>query len=88
MAFEKEHEEFSVIEINLNIVKNDSEEYPYNENNLYLESNNVGYDDIIWMNCIYNYYTFHLKFKTINNFFFKTMFKPIKKTYRKEETKY
>ncbi len=40
------------------------------------------------MNYIYNYYIFYLGFKAINNFFFKTIFKPIKKVYRKEETKY
>ncbi len=40
------------------------------------------------MNCIYNYCTFHLKFKTINNFFFKAMFKLIKKAYTEEKTRY
>ena len=40
------------------------------------------------MNYIYNYYIFYLRFKTINNFFFKTMFKLIKKVYKEKETKY
>ncbi len=40
------------------------------------------------MNCIYDYYIFYLKFKTINNFFFKIMFKPMKKIYKEEEIKY
>ncbi len=40
------------------------------------------------MNYIYNYYTFHLRFKIINNFFLKTIFKPMKKIYKKEETRY
>ncbi len=40
------------------------------------------------MNYIYNYYTFYLKPKATNNFFFKTIFKPIKKTYRKEEIRH
>ncbi len=40
------------------------------------------------MNCIYNYYILHLRFKTTNNFFFKTIFKFIKKVYREEETRY
>ena len=40
------------------------------------------------MNCIYNYYVFYLRSKTINNFSFKTIFKPIKKAYREEKTRY
>jgi len=40
------------------------------------------------MNCIYNYYTLHLKFKAINNLFFGAIFKPIRKPYKKEETRY
>ncbi len=40
------------------------------------------------MNYIYNYYIFHLKSKTTYNFFFKTMFKLIKKVYKEEETRY
>ncbi len=47
LVFEEEYEEFTVIRVNFNIVKNDSEEYLYDENNLYFESNNVGYNDII-----------------------------------------
>ena len=34
------------------------------------------------------YFTRNLRFKTINNFFFKPIFKLIKKIYRKEETKH
>ncbi len=47
LAFEKEHKEFIVIKINFNTVKNNDEEYLYNEDNLYFESNNVGYNNII-----------------------------------------
>ena len=47
LVFEEEYEEFTVIRVNFNIEKNDSEEYLYDENNLYFESNNVGYNDII-----------------------------------------
>ena len=85
---EREYKEFIVIGINLNIVRNDGEEYLYNEDDFYLESNNVGYNGIIQMNCIYNYCIFHLRFTTINNFFFKIIFKSIKKIYREEEIKH
>ncbi len=47
LVFEREYKEFIVIRINLNIVRNNSEKYLYNKDNLYLESNNVGYNDII-----------------------------------------
>ncbi len=47
LTSEREYKEFTVIGVNLNIIRNDNEEYPYNEDNLYLESNNIGYDDII-----------------------------------------
>ncbi len=47
LVFEREYEEFIIIKVNFNIVKNDSEEYLYNEDDLYLESNNIGYDGII-----------------------------------------
>ncbi len=40
------------------------------------------------MNCIYNYYIFHLRSKAINNFFFKTIFGSIKKIYREKETRH
>ncbi len=40
------------------------------------------------MNYIYNYYILHLRSKATNNFFSKTMFKPIKKTYKEEETRH
>ncbi len=45
--FKREYKEFTVIKINLNTVKKDNEEYPYNENNLYLKLNNIGYHNII-----------------------------------------
>jgi len=69
LVFEREYEEFIVIDVNLNIVRNDDEEYLYEENDLYLELNNIRYYSIVWINCIYNYYIFYLKFKVINNFF-------------------
>ncbi len=46
LAFKKEYKEFTVIRINLNTVKNDNKEYPYNKDNLYLEFNNAGYNNI------------------------------------------
>src|SRR6266566_6358213 len=84
----REYKEFIVMDINLNIARNDDEKYLYNEDNLYLEPNNAGYNNIIWMNCIYNYYIFYLRFKTINNFFLRIMFKFIRKVYRKEKIRY
>ncbi len=47
LTLEKEYKEFTVIKINLNIARNNNEEYPYNKDNLYLKSNNTGYNDII-----------------------------------------
>ncbi len=40
------------------------------------------------MNYIYDYCVFYLKFKVINNFFFKTMFRFMKKAYKEEKTKH
>ena len=40
------------------------------------------------MNCIYDYYIFYLKSKAIYNFFFKTIFKLIKKMYKEEKIRY
>ncbi len=88
LTFEREYKEFIVIGVNLNTVKKDSEEYLYKEDDLYLEFNNIGYNGIIWINCIYDCYGFYLRFKAINNFFFKTIFKPIRKTYREEKTRH
>ncbi len=88
LAFEREYKEFRVIRVNLNTVKNNGEKYPYNEDNFYFEPNNVRYNNIIWMNCIYNYCIFYLRFKTTNNFFFKIIFRFIKKVYKKEKTRY
>ncbi len=69
LAFEREYEEFIIIKVNFNIIRKDSEEYLYEENDFYLEFNNIGYNDIIQINCIYNCCRFHLGFKIINNFF-------------------
>ncbi len=77
-----------MIDINLNIIKKDNEEYLYKEDDLYLEFNNAGHHSITQINCIYNYYILYLKLKAINNFFFKAVIKPIKKVYTKEEIKY
>ncbi len=40
------------------------------------------------MNYIYDYCIFYLGFKIINNFFFKVIFKSVKKVYIEEETKH
>ncbi len=82
------YEEFTVIKINFNIVKKDDEEYPNNEDDFYVKPNNIKYYNIIQMNYIYNYCALHLRFKTINNFFFKPIFKLIKKVYKKEEIRH
>ncbi len=47
LAFKEEYEEFTIIRVNFNIIKNNGEKYLYNKNDLYLESNNVGYNNII-----------------------------------------
>ncbi len=47
LAFEREYEEFTIIGVNLSTVKKDNEEYLYDEDDLYLEFNNVGYNSII-----------------------------------------
>jgi len=47
LAFERKYKEFIVIKINLSIIKNDSEEHLYKEDDLYFESNNTEYDGII-----------------------------------------
>ena len=81
LIFKKKYKEFIVINVNLSITKNDGEEHLYNKDDLYFEFNNAGYDGIIQMNYIYNCYRFYLRPKIINNFFFKTIFKFIKKVY-------
>ena len=88
LIFKKEYKEFTIIKVNFNTIRNNNEEYQYNKDDFYLEFNNTGYNNIIQINCIYNYYTFYLRFKVINNFFFKTMFKLIKKMYKEEKTRY
>ncbi len=40
------------------------------------------------MNYIYNYCILYLKPKTTYNFFSKAIFKPIRKTYKEEETRH
>ncbi len=45
--FKEEYEKFTVIRVNFNIVKRDNKEHFYNEDDLYLESNNVRYYNII-----------------------------------------
>ena len=88
LASAGEYKEFIVMDINLSTIRNDGEEHPYKEDDLYLELNNVGYYSIIQINCIYNYYAFYLGFKTTNNFFPKTMFRFIKRAYTFEKTEY
>ncbi len=41
------YKEFIIIEINPNTIKRDDEKHFYNEDDLYLESNNVRYYNII-----------------------------------------
>ena len=84
----KKHKEFTVIKVNLNTIKKDDEEHLYNKDDFYLEFNNVGHHNIIWINYIYDYYILYLKPKTTNNFFLKAIFKPIKKVYIEEKTRY
>ncbi len=88
LTFEGEYKEFTVIRVNLSIIKNDSEEHLYNKDDFYFKPNNARYNNIIWINYIYNYCAFHLKSKAINNFFLKTMFRPMKKVYKEEKTRY
>ncbi len=88
LAFKKKYKEFIIMDINLNITRNDNEEHLYKEDDPYLELNNVEYHNIIQMNYIYNYCTFYLKPKATNNFFLKAMFKLIKRIYTFEETEY
>ncbi len=88
LASKRKQKEFTVIEVNLNSGRNDGEKHLYNKDDFYLEPNNAGYNNIIQINYIYNYYILHLGFKTINNFFSRTIFKLIKKAYKEEETKH
>ena len=44
---ERKYKEFTVIGVNLNTVRNNSEEHLYNEDDLYLEFNNTGHNNII-----------------------------------------
>ncbi len=45
--FKEKYKEFIIIKINFNIVKNDNEEYLYDEDDLYFKFNNIGYNNII-----------------------------------------
>ncbi len=47
LASEGEYEEFTIIDVNLNITKNDDEEHLYEEDDPYLESNNIGHYNIV-----------------------------------------
>ncbi len=47
LAFKKNYKEFIIIKVNLNTVKNNSEEHLYNKDDLYLKSNNTRYNNII-----------------------------------------
>ncbi len=88
LTFEREYEEFIVISVNLNTTKNDNEEYPYDKDDLYLEFNNVRHYSIVWISCIYDYCIFYLGSKATNNFFFKAIFKLIKKVYIEKEIRH
>ncbi len=45
--FEKEYKEFTIIRVNFSTMRRDDEEHLYNEDDLYLEFNNIRYHDII-----------------------------------------
>ena len=45
--FKEEYEEFIVIGVNLSTARNNGEKYLYDEDDLYLELNNTGYNSII-----------------------------------------
>jgi len=47
LIFKRKYKEFISIEVNLNIIKNNGEKHLYKEDDLYLESNNVRYNNII-----------------------------------------
>ncbi len=47
LTLEKEHKEFTIIDINLNTTKNNNEEYLYEEDDLYFEPNNVKHHSIV-----------------------------------------
>ncbi len=47
LAFKGEHEEFTVIRVNLSIVRGNDEEHLYNKNDLYFEPNNAGHHNIV-----------------------------------------
>ncbi len=47
LTFKREYKEFIIIRINFNIVKKDDKEHLYKKNDLYFESNNIGYNNII-----------------------------------------
>ncbi len=45
--FKRKYKEFIIIEVNLNIVKNNNKKYLYNKDDLYFKSNNIKYNNII-----------------------------------------
>jgi len=47
LVFEGEYKEFMVIDVNLSIIRNDDEEYLYEKDDPYFESNNVEHYSII-----------------------------------------
>ncbi len=47
LTSKEKYKEFTIIKVNLNIIRNNSEEHLYNKDNFYLEPNNVEYNDII-----------------------------------------
>ncbi len=46
LTLEKEYKEFIVIKVNLNTAKNNGKKHPYNKDDLYLEPNNAGHNNI------------------------------------------
>ncbi len=47
LAFKGEYEEFIIMDVNLNITRNNNEEYLYDKDDLYFELINVRYHSII-----------------------------------------
>ncbi len=88
LIFKREYEEFTVMGVNLSTAKNNDEEYLHDEDDPYLEPNNIRHYDIVQINCIYDYCVFYLEFKAINNFFSRAIFRLIKKIYIEKETRY
>ncbi len=45
--FKREHKEFIIIKVNLNIIKNNNKEYLCDEDDLYFKPNNTGHNNIV-----------------------------------------